>query len=106
MPINTAVFISSNNTASPALAIQSDGYDPAVGIVIATPTTTSATVQYSGEVSLFTGLIAGETYFLSDTMEGVITNVAPTALGSIVQVIGYAKDATTLVVDIGDVIYL
>jgi len=106
LAVNTAVFISSNNTASPALAIQSDGYDPAVGIVISVQSATSVTVQYSGEVSTFTGLVVGQTYYLSDTTVGTITDVAPTKIGSIVQVIGYAKDATTLIVEIGDVIYL
>lgn len=106
LTVNTAVFISKNDTATPALAIQADGYDPAVGIVISVQSPTSVTVQYSGEVKTFTGLVAGQTYFLSDTVPGAITDVAPVNVGSIVQVIGEAKDSTTLIVYIGDVIYL
>jgi rRNA processing protein Gar1 len=101
-----AVFIQRTNTAAPALAVQVDGYEPAVGIVISVISPTSVTVQYSGEVSTFSGLTPGATYYLSDTVEGAVTTDAPTKIGSIVQIMGYAKDPTTLIVDIGDVIYL
>jgi hypothetical protein len=100
------VFISKNDTANAALAIQADGYDPAIGIVISVQSPTSVTVQYSGEVKTFSGLVAGQTYYLSDTVLGAITNTSPVDVGSIVQVIGWAKDTTTLIIDIGDVIYL
>ena len=48
----------------------------------------------------FTGLTPGATYYLSPTVPGGITATRPTTPGQIVQVIGYAKDATCLVVNI------
>ena len=106
LTVNTIVFVSTTNTASPALAIQSSGFIPAIGVVISKPTPITATVQYSGEIDNFVGLVPGETYYLSDTVAGTITATAPTSTGSVVPIIGYAKDATTLILDIGDVIYL
>lgn len=64
------------------------------------PDTTHAVVQYVGECPLYSTLTPGATYYLSDTAPGAITDVAPTAVGSIVQEVGFARNATTLVISI------
>lgn len=98
--VGTAVrdiaYLSSSDTVEPADA-DDPGKQPVVGFVKDKPTTVTATVQYSGELSGFSGLTPGSTYFMSTT-PGQITEVAPSALGSIVQRVGFAKNATTLVV--------
>jgi hypothetical protein len=73
------------------------GTQPVVGFVQQKMTSTTAKVQYSGELSGFSGLVAGATYYLSQT-PGVIANTAPSDSGAIVQRVGVAKNATTLVV--------
>jgi hypothetical protein len=74
---------------------------PVFGFVITKPTATTCIVAYAGEVTGFAGLLAGEQYYL-DTTNGAITLIAPSGSGNIVQRIGSAKDATTLVVNLGD----
>lgn len=70
---------------------------PLIGIVASKPGATTAIVTYYGELGGFVGLTPGDTYYLSTT-PGQITNVAPGNPGDIVQRIGFAKDATTLMV--------
>jgi len=69
---------------------------PLIGIVLEKPTLTSAVIAYYGEVNGFAGLVAGATYYLG-VNPGQITNLAPTTAGNIVQRIGFARNATTLV---------
>lgn len=73
---------------------------PAVGIVISKPTTLTAVVQYSGEISGFSSLTTGATYYLSDNTAGTITSLVPSTIGHAVQVLGVARDATKLVLAI------
>lgn len=70
---------------------------PLIGFVRTKPTTTTCEVLYYGELTGFTGLSVGDNYFLSET-PGEVTNVAPTAPGSIVQKVGFPRNASTLVV--------
>jgi len=72
---------------------------PCLGIVVQKPDSTTAVVQYVGEVTGLVGLTPGAVYFLSN-LAGQITTTAPTADGSVVQRIGVAKDATTLMLTI------
>lgn len=58
---------------------------------------TTAIIRYAGELTGFTGLSPGVTYFLSTTPGG-ITTVAPTAPGSYVQKVGVARNTTTFVI--------
>jgi len=74
------------------------GDRPVIGIVHSKPTATTCYVQYYGECALFSGLTPQATYYLSDTTPGGITTTAPTAQGSIVQEVGFARNATTLVI--------
>lgn len=70
---------------------------PVIGLVRAKPTTTTAEVLYYGDLGGFTGLSPGSTYFLSTT-PGQVALAPPEDPGSISQKIGFARDATTLVV--------
>jgi hypothetical protein len=72
---------------------------PTIGFVLTKPTATLAYVLTAGEMGGFVGLVPGATYYLSET-PGQITDVAPMAQGSIVQEVGWASNATTLVIGI------
>jgi hypothetical protein len=96
--IGDAVHISAADTVVRAQANSSAGF--AVGIVTLFPTSTTAIVVYNGEASVFAGLTPGARYFLSPTTPGGVTTVAPSAPGQIVQLVGVAKDATTMVAGI------
>ncbi len=87
------VYISAANTVDKASAL--DNTKPAIGIVIAKPTPTTATVRWYGEIGGFVGLVSGATYFLG-TIAGAIADVAPVGLGNIVQRLGVARNTTTL----------
>ena len=68
---------------------------PGFGIVIAKPTAVTATVAYSGEVSVFVGLTPGADYWAGSL--GAITTLAPIVVGSVVQRLGVAANTTTLI---------
>lgn len=74
---------------------------PAIGFVVTKPSATTCTVRYAGELGGFSGLTLGSTYY-SATTPGGIARVGdgdfPTALGSVVQELGFARNATTLAV--------
>ena len=91
-----AVYLSAANTVD--LADADDvSKRPIVGIVASKPTSTTAIVRTSGSLPGFSSLVPGATYFLAKT-PGEITNVAPSAVGDVVQRVGYAKNTTTLMV--------
>lgn len=94
--INDVVYLSSSDTVDKADA--DDGSkQPVIGFVVSKPTTTTAIVRYYGELAGFGGLITGSTYYLSIT-PGLITATAPTIPPVIVQRVGFAKSATTLMI--------
>jgi len=70
------------------------------GVVIAKPTPTSATVCYAGEAAVYAGLTAGATYYLGTA--GALTTTAPVLSPTVARRIGVAKNATTLVVGLGE----
>jgi hypothetical protein len=72
---------------------------PAIGIVASKPTPTTCVLRYAGELGGFTGLTPGATYYLSTT-PGAIQTPTPTGAGVLSQVIGDARNTTTLVIDI------
>jgi len=72
---------------------------PAVGIVVQKPDSTTAVVQYVGEVDGFGSLVPGLVYYVSTT-PGQLTSTAPTANGSVVQKVGVAKTATVLMLSV------
>jgi hypothetical protein len=90
-----AVFLSAADTVDKADADDASK-QPLIGIVDSKPGVATAIVTYYGEVTGFVGLVPGDTYYLG-LLPGTITNVAPSSPGDIVQRIGFAKDATTLI---------
>lgn len=95
--VNHAVFLS-----APDSALRADADDatkqPLIGFVQSKPSPTQAVVQYSGELSGFSGLTPNATYFLSTTPGQITDNVSGYPIGAIVQKVGFAKDSTTLVI--------
>jgi hypothetical protein len=72
---------------------------PGIGFVTQKPTTTTCFVAYAGEVTGFSGLVAGQIYFL-DTTAGLITTTAPSASNQVLQRVGVAASATMLIASI------
>lgn len=95
--VGDAVYIDSSDNIVLADASNSSLY-PCIGIVKSKPTATTAVVLYSGEISTFSALTIGATYYLSDLLAGAIVDTPPSTAGSIIQSIGVAKNDTTLVV--------
>jgi predicted phage gp36 major capsid-like protein len=62
----------------------------------------SATVFYGDLNAALTGLTVGAHYYLSNTTPGAVTATQPAAATHLVQHLGKALNATTLVVDIDD----
>ncbi len=95
--VNDAVYITGADAVDQADA-SGAATSPAVGFVRFKPTATSCIVQSDGELSGFIGLTPGAIYYLSDSAVGAITATAPTTSGSTVQPLGFARNATTLVI--------
>jgi len=89
-------YISAADTAGRASA--ADATKIAIGMVRSL-SGGMATVRKDGEVTGLAGLVPGATYYL-DVAEGGITNVPPSASGQIVQKIGVAVDATTILLQV------
>lgn len=90
------VYLQSSDTVAPADADDA-GKQPVIGFVKQFVVPGTASVQYGGELSGFSGLIAGATYYMSVT-PGQISDTPPTNPGDIIQRVGFAKNSTTLVV--------
>jgi hypothetical protein len=90
-----------------ALAQADSAADAAIGVCSQVINPSLVLVTFNGEVAAFGGLTPDATYFLDPAVPGGITTVDPTTVGQIVQIIGRAKSATTLVVEVtGDYIQL
>jgi hypothetical protein len=77
------------------------------GFVIAAFTTGNTASVYFGNVNTgVSGLTIGAVYYLSDSVAGGITSTAPTASAAIVQQLGKAVTATSLLVEVGQTITL
>jgi len=74
---------------------------PVIGIIISKPTPTTCVIARSGEVTLVGPLTVGQEYFASSTVPGQLTPTVPTLSGFVAQYVGYAKNTTTLVVQLG-----
>jgi len=97
--IGDSVFESAANTVRQS-SCASVAQMPSIGIVIQKPTPTTCVIARSGEVSVFSGLTVGEQYYVSKTAGQISTIITPTA-GQVVQYVGYARNTTTLVVQLG-----
>ena len=71
----------------------------AFGVITSKPTSTTCVVGEAGVLSTYVGLLFGVEYFLSVT-PGEMTDTPPSLLGEIVQRLGEARNATTLILDI------
>ena len=85
-----------------ALAVHPGGAYPAIGFIGSKSAPTVCLVQTDGELTGFVGLVPGAVYYLSPTVVGAITNIPPVAGGQVVQKVGQAKDATTLLINLDD----
>lgn len=94
LSLRDLVYVSATDDVARADASNSAKM-PAIGLVVAIDLATARpyTVQFTGEVGGFSGLTPGFAYYASDTTPGAITH----AIGLIDQVVGIAKDATTLI---------
>lgn len=72
--------------------------NPAKGVVVAKPTTTSAEVVFYGVVGGYAGLTSGALQFLGTT-GGIIESSLPTTPGEVIQKVGLAINTTTLLFD-------
>jgi hypothetical protein len=97
--VGDLVYSTGNYTADKADNV-SGSTAPAIGMVIAKPTATTATVAYAGEIPGFVGLTAGTQYFLGTSGAMVVGAGVPTAPLSISQEIGTALNGTTLLLAI------
>jgi len=61
-----------------------------------------AAVYFEGRNTSLTGLTVGERYYLSAVTPGAVTAIAPTAAGSVVQYLGRASEATSIVFEATD----
>lgn len=95
--VGEAVYLSAADTVDKADA--TDNTKIAIGVVTSKPTTTSAVVALFGEAPVFSGLTPGATYYLATT-PGAVTAVPPSASGNVVQPVGFARNATTLVIQV------
>ena len=78
----------------------------AIGMIVDKPTSTTAFVKNSGQISL-SPLSPGEKYYLSETTPGAITSAEPTLSGSFIQYLGFAKTSSVFVIQISNsVIFL
>ena len=89
--VGSLVYISSDDSVNLASSNNESTAD-VVGIATAV-SSGNVTVQYAGEVSAFSGLSAGQTYYLNST-GGLTTSTTE----SVVKKIGIAKNSTTLVI--------
>jgi len=69
----------------------------AVALIVAKPTSTTATLLFMGKVSGFAGLTAGDDLFLGSSGAFVTSAGLPTAADSIIQKIGTVVDTTTII---------
>lgn len=103
--VNDIVYISAGDTVSKANAT-SLATAPALGVVLAKPSGVTAQVMFgASEVTSFLGLTPGATYYLS-TVPGGVTTVPPAAPGNVVQRVGQARNATTLICQFGGAFYV
>ena len=101
--VRDAVYITGDDAVDKADA-SNPAERPARGFVASKPTAVTCKMQTSGEMTGFSGLVAGDAYVL-DVTSGNIVDVSATsgfATGSIIQHIGWARNTTTLVIELDD----
>jgi len=97
--VGDAVYVSAAATVSQADASAPTGQKVSIGLCVAKPTPTTATVRYAGEAAVFSGtLVDGDTYYLSTTAGQITNDVSAYGAGDAIQIIGVAKDSNTLII--------
>jgi hypothetical protein len=86
--------------ATCALAQADTAAAVAIGVCMQVLNPALVLVLFNGELGGFAGLVPDAIYYLDPAVAGGVTNVAPSTPGQIVQKIGRAKDAATLVVEV------
>jgi len=97
--VGAVVYLTSADTVDLASASGTTPHVPAIGVIRSLQTHTSAVVATSGEVGGYVGLTPGAVYYLSPSTAGELVTPAPLVSGQRVQRIGFARNSTTLVVD-------
>jgi len=100
-------------TATPAQAVTAPSEATVAGLVVADATVTNpVTIQFTGPLTLTTaqwdartgavgGLSAGFWYYLTAATPGGLTTTAPSVAGQFVTPVGYAWDATLMIINPG-----
>lgn len=87
--------------ARPAIATAAGTFANGIATSSASTVDTFVEVQYMhGSTTLIGGLTPGAIYYLSDITAGLISSAKPTVAGHIVQPIGFAINASLLLMDI------
>lgn len=98
--VGDVVYISGINTVDRSLHGAPSPTPDAIGVVLDKPASTQCHVISVGDVTAYSGLTPGAVYYVSGTVPGGITNVAPSALGEKVQKAGIAASASRLYVHV------
>lgn len=94
-----AVYINAADNVTPAVCT-ADTTSQVVGFATAgTAAAGQVNIKSSGALAGFTGLTAGSRYYLGGTA-GTISTTVPSASGNSIVQVGYAKNATTLNIQI------
>ena len=94
-----AVYVVAAAAVAPANA-GTIGPNRSIGICVAKPTPTTATVQFAGEAAVFSGtLTAGATYFLDKVSGQITSSVATFVIVDSVQDVGVSKDTKKQVIN-------
>jgi hypothetical protein len=100
-------WVAQDTADSVVLADASTEATPALGVVVFKPTTTTAKVLTAGPTSIFSGLTAKDRLWLSTTAGDHVVNQTWNPLPSgykIIQRLGTAKNATTIIVSLRAII--
>lgn len=97
--VRDAVYLSAADTVDKADAT-TEPTMPCVGVVYSKPTATTCVVVMAGSIGGFVGLTVGATYYVNTTAGAITNNVGGFPLLSVVQSVGYARNTTTLIVNV------
>lgn len=97
--VGDAVYLSASDTVDQANAT-AEATMPCVGVIISKPTAITCVVVMVGSIPGYVGLTPVATYFVGLVAGTLVSTVVGYPTGSVVQRIGYARNSTTLIVNI------
>ena len=100
--VGKVVYLSNSISKTVVLA-QADSIITSIvkGVIIKKPTQSTCLVQLSGNVNVFTGLIVGTVYYLSESVAGGIQSVRPiSGVGNTLRIVGKAISETEMILDL------